>query len=300
MVAGLAKTFQRARRDADFITRLGDRARLVVIDEAHQAIAATYRFLLDYLVNRRDDCGLLGLTATPGRTWNDPDKDAELAEFFANRKVTLQVEGYDNPVDYLVAEGYLARPHFRAIEFGDDSPLTDPQIAELAAALEVPEAILRRLAENDQRNMLIVTEVQRLVQRHQRLLVFAATVEHAVLLAVVLKSRGIDASAVTGETPGGERSRLITRFKNNDPTPAVLCNFGVLTTGFDAPRTSAAVIARPTKSLVLYSQMVGRVIRGTKAGGNAEAEIVTVVDTGLPGFGNISEAFINWEDVWDD
>nr|WP_276751020.1 hypothetical protein [Chlorogloeopsis fritschii] len=57
-------------------------------------------------------------------------------------------------------------------------------------------------------------------------------------------------------------------------------------------------IARPTKSLVLYSQMVGRAIRGLKAGGNATAEIVTVVDSQLPGFGSVASAFHNWEDVW--
>lgn len=79
----------------------------------------------------------------------------------------------------------------------------------------------------------------------------------------------------------------------------MLCNFGVLTTGFDAPNTSAAIIARPTKSLVLYSQMVGRATRGTKAGGNETCEISTIVDTKLPGFGDMAEAFTNWEDVWD-
>jgi hypothetical protein len=44
--------------------------------------------------------------------------------------------------------------------------------------------------------------------------------------------------------------------------------------------------------------MAGRALRGTKQGGNAIAEIVSVVDTNLPGFGNIAEAFTNWEDVW--
>ena len=92
---------------------------------------------------------------------------------------------------------------------------------------------------------------------------------------------------------------MIQRYKNNDPEPRIICNYGVLTAGFDAPRTSAAVIARPTKSLVLYSQMVGRATRGPRAGGNAEAEIVTVVDTNLPGFGDMATAFGNWEDVWD-
>lgn len=78
----------------------------------------------------------------------------------------------------------------------------------------------------------------------------------------------------------------------------VLSNYGVLTTGFDAPAASAAVIARPTRSLVLYSQMVGRVIRGPKAGGTSTCDIVTVTDPKLPGFGDVAEAFTNWEDVW--
>jgi superfamily II DNA or RNA helicase len=99
-------------------------------------------------------------------------------------------------------------------------------------------------------------------------------------------------------TPKTERLRLIDEYKNEDAAPKILCNYGVLTTGFDAPQTSAAVIARPTRSLVLYSQMVGRAIRGPKAGGNTTAEIVTVVDSALPGFGNVAEAFKNWEDVW--
>lgn len=103
---------------------------------------------------------------------------------------------------------------------------------------------------------------------------------------------------VTAETPLGARERIIRKFKNSESTPKIICNFGVLTTGFDAPRTSAALIARPTHSLVLYSQMVGRAIRGTKQGGNETAEIVTVLDPELPGFGSIAEAFLNWEDVW--
>ena len=73
-----------------------------------------------------------------------------------------------------------------------------------------------------------------------------------------------------------------------------------MTTGFDAPRTSAALIARPTLSLVLYSQMVGRAMRGTAAGGNETCEILTVVDTTLPGFDSVIDAFSNWEDVWSD
>jgi len=127
---------------------------------------------------------------------------------------------------------------------------------------------------------------------------FAATVQHAEMLASVLQARKVPARVITGTTPKEERRRRIEWYKQSGEEARVICNFGVLTTGFDAPMTSCALIARPTKSLVLFSQMVGRAIRGRRAGGNTDAEIVTVVDTKLPGFGDISEAFMNWEDVW--
>lgn len=299
MVAGLGKTYERAKRDGEFLARLADRAALVIIDEAHQAIAETYRFLLEYLVDRNDATTLVGLTATPGRSWNDPSIDEQLSDFFRRRKVALRVPGYESPVDYLVDHGYLAALQFRPLRYHASGRLDDTELSLLASSLDVPESILRRLAEDEQRNLVIVNAVEDLVRRHSRILVFAATVDHAGLLAVVLQARGIDASVVTATTPSDERSRAIVRYKNDDPEARVLCNYGVLTAGVDVPRTSAAVLARPTKSLVLYSQMVGRATRGPRVGGNSEAEIVTVVDTSLPGFGDMATAFNNWEDVWD-
>ncbi len=298
MVAGLAKTFATAKRDLDFLMRLSDRSSLVIIDEAHQAIAESYRFVLEVLVERTEGSRLLGLTATPGRTWNEPDKDRELADFFHRQKVTLDVEGYPNPVDYLIDEGYLARPHFEQLTYAASKTIPDAALAALADALDVPEDLLAELAVDEQRNLLIVNRIERLASTHHRIIVFAATVPHARLLATVLRARGVEADALTATTPSGERARLIAKYKSGKPVPMVLCNYGVLTTGFDAPRTSAALIARPTKSLVLYSQMVGRATRGPRAGGNSDAEIVTVVDTSLPGFGEMSDAFRNWEDVW--
>lgn len=298
MVAGLGKTYAQARRSIDFLLRLSDRSSLVVIDEAHQAVAESYRFVLEVLVERVEGSRLLGLTATPGRTWNEPDKDLELASFFHRRKVTLEAPGYDNPVDYLIDEGYLARPTFEALTYTATGQLSPSQLAELADALDVPDDVLGALADDEQRNLLVLHRIEQLARDHERIIVFAATVGHARILATVLRIRGLEADAVTANTPAGERARLIAKYRSTKPVPMILCNYGVLTTGFDAPRTSAAVIARPTKSLVLYSQMVGRAIRGPRAGGNATAHIVTVVDTALPGFGRITDAFWNWEDVW--
>ncbi len=278
--------------------RLGDRTSLTVADEAHQAIAPTYRTVIDTLANKHPEGRLLGLSATPGRTWADIDEDAVLSEFFGRKKVTLEVEGYPDAVEYLMANGYLARPDFRTLNYEPGSTLGQADLEALSSALDVPEALLEELGRDEQRNLRIVTAVEELTTRHRRIIVFAASVDHAYLIRAVLSARGHEALVVTGEMEQGARDRAIRRYKGSAPEPIIMCNFGVLTTGFDAPKTSAAVIARPTRSLVLYSQMVGRATRGPRAGGNETAEILTVVDPNLPGFGDVAEAFKNWEDVW--
>lgn len=298
LVAGLSKVYAAALREFSVIGQISGQVGLVVMDEAHQAVAETYQHVLDLLTQAGSPAPLLGLTATPGRTWNEIEEDERLAEFFFRRKVTLEVPGYDSPIEYLIEEGYLARTHFESLNYESGVELTDQDWRDLARFLEIPSRIVRQLAEDESRNLLIVHRAETMIRNHQRLLIFAATVDHALLLATVLRARGVAAHAVTGSTPSEERARLIAEYKSDAAEPRVLVNFGVLTQGFDAPRTSGAIIARPTESLVLYSQMVGRATRGTRAGGNEQAEIVTVVDTGLPGFASLTEAFHNWEDVW--
>lgn len=298
LVAGFQKLHALYARNPNGLLSLGDRTTLTVADEAHQAIARTYRGVIDALSQKHPEGRLLGLSATPGRTWDDLAADSQLSEFFGRRKVTLEVPGYPDPVEYLMANGYLARPTFRTLNHEAGASLDAPDLSSLAAALDVPDSLLEELGDDEQRNLKIVTAVEDLALRHRRILVFAASVRHAHLIRAVLSARGHEAYVVTGEMEAQARERAIRRYKGNAPEPIIMCNFGVLTTGFDAPKTSAAIIARPTRSLVLYSQMVGRATRGPKAGGNAEAEIVTVVDPDLPGFGDVAEAFKNWEDVW--
>ena len=114
----------------------------------------------------------------------------------------------------------------------------------------------------------------------------------------MLKLVGKVAYSIDGTTDDVVRGILINKFRGNTEEAVVLCNYGVLTTGFDAPRTSCVIIGRPTKSVVLYSQMVGRALRGLKVGGNMGADVVTVVDTSLKGFGNVSEGFNFWDKKW--
>ena len=176
--------------------------------------------------------------------------------------------------------------------------LSADDLKEISQALDIPESLALRLGDDEQRNLRIVQRLLELLEKHSRIIVFAASVNNALLLASVCRGVGLKADAVTGKTNINEREHIIQRFKRTGGPNRVLINFGVLTTGFDAPAASATLIARPTKSLVLYSQMVGRVIRGPKAGGTKRCEVITVVDTKIPGFGDVAEAFSNWEDVW--
>lgn len=95
-------------------------------------------------------------------------------------------------------------------------------------------------------------------------------------MTVLLARRGRTAAAVSGETRPATRRFLIEEFRAG--RISVLCNYGVLTTGFDAPCVRALVIARPTASSVLYEQMIGRGMRGPRFGGTEECLVIDLAD----------------------
>ncbi len=299
VVAGLQKMNAFKSKEPIGVLRLAKSTHLVIVDEAHQAIAPTYREVIETLSETGAHNALVGLTATPGRSWADISADERLADFFQHRKVILEVEGWDDPVSYLMGDGYLARPTFHRLEVSASSEL-GPRLRALAdAGDDYTHALLDSLSEQVNRNIAIIDEARRLIAAgHTRILFFGASVRHAEVMAAAFSALRIDSRVVTGKTAASARLRSIKAFRQATSRPMILCNFGVLTTGFDAPNTSAAIIARPTRSLVLFSQMVGRATRGPKAGGNETCEISTVVDIDLPGFGDVADAFTNWEDVW--
>lgn len=295
VVAGLAKMYRRAQGHDLFLTTLADRTALVVMDEAHQAIAETYRFILDSLVEKHG-ARLLGLSATPGRTWNDRLKDEELADFFGRNKVTIGAG--ESPIDFLIKGGFIAKQQTERLVHND--ALTGNDLARMRLDVDIPQSVLDKLARDVVRNIAIVSKIEELIGRgHTRIIYFATSVSNAKDVSLTLHVRHHDSFFIDASTPADIRSRAIEEYRSDSQTPKIMCNFGVLTAGFDAPRTTAVLIARPTKSLVLYSQMVGRAIRGPRVGGSDVCTVVTVVDTSLPGFDSMVRSFGNWEDVWD-
>jgi superfamily II DNA or RNA helicase len=299
IVAGLQLLYKESLSRQGEVLELSKRVRLIVMDEAHQATAPTYRHLIN-LLQRRPATGILGLSATPGRSLRDVKADLALAGFFHRQKVRLEIEGYSNPVEYLVAEGYLAKMTFTQLPFrpSGDVKLSSLDERRLQEGFDLPPHILAQLETDDRRNLLIIQHVEAEVKAFGKIILFAISVEHAGLLASVLRLRGIRAAAVTSATPTELRRQIIRRYRDGNQLD-VLCNFGVLTTGFDAPNTNVAFIARPTTSVVLYSQMIGRAARGKKAGGNETCRILTVVDE-APGFRSLAEGFAFWDDIWEE
>lgn len=301
LVAGLQKLYRDSLpRQAEFI-RLGRRAPLVVMDEAHSAIAPTYQHLLNLLTATRGMAtAILGLSATPGRTGQYVEDSRPLAEFFAWNKVTLEVPGYANPVQYLQEQGYLARADYIPLRPPVEAGVTVSAVEEqqIREGLDLPESVIKRLEANDRRNLIILSRVMEEADRGGKILLYACSVEHANVLANLLVVKGYKAAAVSSWTPPERRRRVITEYRDAD-TIQILTNYDVLTTGFDAPRTNVAVITRPTRSVVLYSQMVGRAARGPKAGGNLTCRIITIIDQ-IPGYRSIAEGFGYWEGIWED
>lgn len=299
LVASLALLYRESGIHSTSFFALSRRVSLIVMDEAHQAIAPTYNLLLN-LLSPGGSTPILGLSATPGRSYLKPEEDLRLAEFFAKQKVTLRIPGYDNPIQYLVDEGYLAKAEYITLPYvaGSEISLTIEEQKSLQDGFDLPERIVKHLASDHLRNLLIIKNVMQEADQGGKIIVFGCSVEHAILLCNILRVRGYNAASVTSETPLNTRRYLINEYRSGDEVQ-ILTNFGVLTTGFDAPRTNVAVIARPTSSVVLCSQMIGRAIRGPRAGGNSTCKILTVVDQ-IPGFRSMAEAFTFWEDIWAD
>ena len=295
LVTGLQKLCAAQRDNPELLRKLRGWVSLIVFDEAHQSIAPKYRETVERL--RKDsNCRLLGLSATPGRADSREDSDTSaLVEFYGGQKIPITAPNGANPVKFLTAKGYLAKALFHQLNF--DFPKGEVNLEGDDYGAEMLNAAGRNL----QRNLFIVEKTAETMKKHRRVIVFAPSVASAQFCAAWLNAQHSTkqiACALDASTPENQRKSALRRFREDNAERIALFNFGILTAGFDAPRTSAVIIARPTKSVILYSQMVGRAIRGVKSGGNATAEILTVADLGLREYRSVAAAFQNWEQSW--
>lgn len=269
-------------------------AEVVLVDEAHTSISKTYTELFVWLKRgtRERDRTLIGLSASPYRG-NNEDQTKGLVNRYDSNLLTDDVFGAD-PHSELQDMGILARVKHLELEGMTLTPAKVRRASDSEAMhLDDYRIDLNQVAGDHDRNKAILDSLEAL-PANMTALVFAASVQHAEVLAAVLANSGIPAAPIAGYTPAPERRRLIQRFKEGEIR--VLTNYNVLSQGFDAPKVGAVYVTRPTFSPNRYQQMIGRGLRGPLNGGSEEVLIVNVRDN-IDAFGT-QLAFHHFDGLW--
>ena len=219
---------------------------LVVIDEAHHALAKTYQMLWAAWPEAK----FLGLTATPYRMSGDGFTD--LFEVLVDSWSVKQfiADGWLSPYDY-----YSIRPDSEDQQEIDSLKKRgadgDFQMKELREKLDVRPSI-ERLFEAFERFAF-----------DKKGIIYAIDIAHAEHIAEFYRLQGVNAVAISSKTPAKERAEVIRTFRDENRIQ-ILVSVDLFSEGFDCPDVEFIQMARPTLSLAKYLQMVGRGLRPCK------------------------------------
>ena len=218
---------------------------LVVIDEAHHALAKTYKMMW----KAWPDAKFLGLTATPCRL-----NGKGFTDLF-----DILVQSWDIPA--FIKANWLSTYDFVSIKADSHTQQLinslkkrgadgDYQVKEMDAVLNKRPSIGRLYN--------CVTEYA----HNRKGFVYAINIDHARSIAEYYQEQGVSAVAIDSHTPVKERERIISSFRSGELQ--VLVNVDIFSEGFDCPDVEFIQLARPTLSLAKYLQMVGRGLRPSK------------------------------------
>lgn len=208
---------------------------LILVDEAHLAITQRRNDLLAHWPNAM----VIGLTATPVR------KDG--------RALGLMFDELVQPtsVRELIDAGYLVKPRYFS--------LSKPDLARVR--ITAGDYNAADLEEAVNKSELVGDIVQHWMEHagDRRTVVFCTSIKHSVAVCEAFLRQGVAAEHVDANTPNDEREAIFKRFTSGETQ--LLTNCFLASYGFDLPELSCVVLARPTKSLMLYLQMLGRGLR---------------------------------------
>ncbi|EMI7294143.1 TPA: DEAD/DEAH box helicase family protein [Vibrio parahaemolyticus] len=231
---------------------------LLVIDECHRVPDdknSSYQKVITHLRELNPGIKVLGLTATPyrlGMGWiyqyhTRGQVRTEESRFFRDCIFEL-------PIRYLLDENFLTPARMM------DAPVLSYDFSQLKPANtgRYKEAEMDMVIDKAKRaTPQIVEQIIQYARERKGVMIFAATVRHAQEIHGLLPEG--ETAIVIGDTPTPERDAIIQAFKNREIK--YLVNVSVLTTGFDAPHVDLIAILRPTESVSLYQQIVGRGLR---------------------------------------
>ena len=249
---------------------------MIVIDEAHHALAKTYKEMWERFPNAK----FLGLTATPCR---------------------LNGKGFTDLFDILVQSWSV--PEF--ISKGRLATYDFVSIKSDGVTQRLIDSLQKRGADGDYQNkemdMLLNKKpsIERLYQsleefgKDRKGIVYAINISHAQKITKLYQEHGVKAIAIDSKTPATERQQDIEAFKKGDIQ--VLVNVDIFSEGFDCPDVEFVQLARPTLSLAKYLQMVGRGLRVAKGKKNC----VIIDNVGLYRVFGLPSQVWNWNAMFE-
>ncbi|MBN19073.1 MAG: hypothetical protein CL758_06345 [Chloroflexi bacterium] len=181
----------------------------------------------------------------------------------------------------LMKRKILCHAYQDIIKLKEPTGLDDDEQDHLDKWHDFSRKTLNKKRDDFDRNISILNKTVEMMKKYDRkkILIFAIDVLHATILRTALQAKhGIKSELITGSTQTSDRNKILKEFKKLDGDVSVLCNVSVLTQGFDAPIVDCVIVARPTHSNSLYTQMIGRGLRGEKSNGTSDVIFVDIDD----------------------
>ena len=302
------------KNNPELYNTISQKITLMVYDECHKIGAKeTNKIVADFSKTTTDSKKhFIGLTATPGRTTVASLENRIFNEFF-DRKIEIDTHLVDR-ISMGKNQAINNKQHLDIIPYFQSRKILSKLIKE-ELKYDVPEdlideirkeahnknekfsdELIEKIAKNKARNSVILEKLKQLNSENQPTIVFACSVDHAKMLSAFLNIENIPNSLVYGDMLPSIREKAISDFKDKDNNVNIIINYDILTTGFDSTNIECVFITRPTKSVILYSQMIGRGLRGPQMGGGETCLLVDVIDN-LTAFDE-NEAFSHFDSYW--
>ncbi|WP_076978297.1 DEAD/DEAH box helicase [Acidaminococcus timonensis] len=221
---------------------------LIIVDEAHHALAAGYLRIFDYF----PQATVVGFTATPQRMGT-----GGLGKVFQQLAESVSTK-------WLIQNHYLAPYHLYSV------PLTDVKGIRTSHGDYDQKEIAKLMDKGTIFGDTVASWLQQ--AKGKKTIVYCASIKTSRATAEAFQSHGIPAAHLDGETPKAERDRIVQEFREGKIL--VLCNVDLFGEGFDVPDCEAVQLLRPTKSLTLFIQQAMRPMRINPADPNKEAIIL--------------------------
>ena len=224
----------------------------ILIDETHQA-CNQIKTILDRINCKNSK--VVGFTATP---WNNDMK--KIYDGFVYKKELFE----------MIQEGFLIEPRCYAVETGVDLS----HVRTLGG--EYIQKDLAEALDTNYRNELIVNTIKEYASNRNKIILFCVSIEHAQNLAECCNVNGLSANSIDSTTDKKEREKVLKEF--SEGKFKVLVNVNILSIGFDEPSVDCVVLARSTKSKMLYVQQLGRGLRLSPKTHKKDCMIIDIVD----------------------